>query len=131
MENPQVRVGNGHDQTVLPGKFQPVWTCSTIGQCQDFWNFPSSVQRGSINEKSLFSSACLLLGGAILTAQSVQQVRAGARNDLKDSIERLAKLRGKIEQEKTFWPKLLLSLNAMQETKGQRLTAGCAIAGQP
>ena len=67
--------------------------------------------------KAFFSSACLLLGGAILTAQSVQQVRAGARNDLKDSIERLAKLRGKIEQEKTPLPKLLLSLNAMQETK--------------
>ena len=60
--------------------------------------------------KAFFSSACLLLGGAILTAQSVQQVRAGARNDLKDSIERLAKLRGKIEQEKTPLAKTVAQL---------------------
>ena len=60
--------------------------------------------------KAFFSSACLLLGGAILTAQSVQQVRAGARNDLKDSIERLAKLRGKIEQEKTPLAKAVAQL---------------------
>ncbi len=51
--------------------------------------------------KTIFSSACLLLGGAILTAQSVQQVRTGARNDLKDSIQRLSQLRGQIEEEKT------------------------------
>lgn len=38
---------------------------------------------------------------ANLGAQSVQQVRNGARNDLKDSIERLALLRQQIEQEKT------------------------------
>lgn len=47
---------------------------------------------------------CLLLcslGIANLSAQSVQQVRAGARIDLKDSIERLAQLRKKIEQEKS------------------------------
>jgi biopolymer transport protein ExbB len=36
-----------------------------------------------------------------LSAESIQQVRAGARNDLKDSIERLALLRQQIEQEKT------------------------------
>lgn len=49
----------------------------------------------------LFCLLLCLLGIANLSAQSVQQVRAGARNDLKDSIERLAQLRKKIEQEKS------------------------------
>ena len=43
----------------------------------------------------------LLMGGSIAaTAQSVQQVRATARNDLKDSIERLTLLRQQVELEK-------------------------------
>jgi len=46
-------------------------------------------------------SLSLLIGGAIAAyAQSVQQVRATARNDLKDSIERLTLLRQQVEQEK-------------------------------
>ena len=49
----------------------------------------------------LFCLLLCLLGIANLSAQSVQQVRAVARNDLKDSIERLAQLRKKIEQEKS------------------------------
>ena len=49
----------------------------------------------------LFSLFLVISGGSILSAKSVQQVRAGARNDLKDSIERLALLRKQIEQEKT------------------------------
>jgi septal ring factor EnvC (AmiA/AmiB activator) len=43
----------------------------------------------------------LLIGGSVVaSAQSVQQVRATARNDLKDSIERLNLLRQQVEQEK-------------------------------
>ena len=43
----------------------------------------------------------LLIGGTIAaSAQSVQQVRSTARNDLKDSIERLTLLRQQVEQEK-------------------------------
>jgi len=46
-------------------------------------------------------SLSLLIGGTIAaSAQSVQQVRATARNDLKDSIERLTLLRQQVEQEK-------------------------------
>ncbi len=46
-------------------------------------------------------SLSLLIGGTITAnAQSVQQVRATARNDLKDSIERLTLLRQQVEQEK-------------------------------
>jgi biopolymer transport protein ExbB len=45
--------------------------------------------------------ATVLIGLSIAaSAQSVQQVRASARNDLKDSIERLALLRQQVEQEK-------------------------------
>ncbi len=43
------------------------------------------------------SLACI----ASISGQSVQQVRAAARNDLKDSVERLALLRKQIEKEKT------------------------------
>ena len=50
---------------------------------------------------ALLNLLLCLLGVVNLSAQSVQQVRAGARNDLKDSIERLALLRQQIEQEKT------------------------------
>ena len=47
--------------------------------------------------RNLFSSLLLcLLGTVYLSGQSIQQVRAGARNDLKDSIERLALLRQQI-----------------------------------
>ena len=46
-------------------------------------------------------SLSLLIGGTIAApAQSVQQVRATARNDLKDSIERLTLLREQVEKEK-------------------------------
>ena len=46
-------------------------------------------------------SLSLLIGGTIAaSAQSVQQVRATARNDLKDSIERLTLLREQVEKEK-------------------------------
>ena len=52
--------------------------------------------------RNLFFSLLLcLLATVYLSGQSIQQVRAGARNDLKDSIERLALLRQQIEQEKT------------------------------
>lgn len=45
--------------------------------------------------------ATVLIGLSIASsAQSVQQVRASARNDLKDSIERLTLLRQQVEQEK-------------------------------
>ena len=49
----------------------------------------------------LFSLILWVLGLTNLHSQSIQQVRAKARNDLKDSIERLALLRKQIEDEKT------------------------------
>ena len=49
----------------------------------------------------LFSLILWVLGLTNLHSQSIQQVRAKARNDLKDSIERLALFRKQIEEEKT------------------------------
>ncbi len=52
-------------------------------------------------KNSFFILLWCVLGVSYPSAQSVQQVRTGARNDLKDSIERLALLRQQIETEKT------------------------------
>ena len=54
---------------------------------------------------------------AHLSGQSIQQVRAGARNDLKDSIERLALLRQQIEQEKTPLAKQVAQLERVARDK--------------
>jgi biopolymer transport protein ExbB len=56
--------------------------------------------------------------GSCLWSQSVQQVRQNARNDLKDSIERLALLRQKIEQEKIPLAKKVAQLE--RDTRDKR-----------
>ncbi len=66
----------------------------------------------------LFSLLLCTMGWSNMTAQTVQQVRAGARNDLKDSIERLALLRQQIEKEKIPLAKEVVQLE--HDTRDKR-----------